>query len=92
MLSVPAPGLYACILPLFSNIFFSETAWLIKVNYYTEPPLEGGTKLNINGLGHMTKMAATPIYAKKLLLLNRNYYDLETWHAASETQRLTKFV
>ena len=25
---------------------------------------EGGTKVYINGLGHMTKMAATPIYGK----------------------------
>ena len=27
-----------------------------------EPPWEGGTKVYINGPGHMTKMAATPIY------------------------------
>ena len=32
-----------------------------------EPPSEGGTKVYINGPGHMTKMAATPIYGKKLL-------------------------
>ena len=29
-----------------------------------EPPWEGGTKVYINGLGHMTKMAAMPIYGK----------------------------
>ena len=27
---------------------------------------EGGTKVYINGLGHMTKMTATPIYGKNL--------------------------
>ena len=27
-----------------------------------EPPWEGGNKVYINGSGHMTKMAATPIY------------------------------
>ena len=27
-----------------------------------EPPLEGGTKVYIKGPGHMTKMAAKPIY------------------------------
>ena len=47
-----------------SNIFSSETAWPIKAKFYVEPPWEGGTKVYINGPGHMTKMAATPIYGK----------------------------
>ena len=50
----------------FSNIFSSETAWPIKAKFYVEPPLEGGTKVCINGPGHMTKMAAMPIYGKNL--------------------------
>ena len=50
----------------FSNIFSSETAWPIKAKFYVEPPWEGGTKVCINGLGHMTKMAAMPIYGKNL--------------------------
>ena len=48
----------------FSNIMSSETAWPIKAKFYVEPPWEGGTKVYINGPGHMTKMAATPIYGK----------------------------
>ena len=48
----------------FSNIFSSEIAWPIKSKFYVEPPWEGGTKVYINGPGHMTKMAATPIYGK----------------------------
>ena len=48
------------------NIFSSETAWPIKAKLYVEPPWEGGTKVYINGPGHMTKMAAMPIYGKKL--------------------------
>ena len=48
----------------FSNIFSSETAWPIKAKFYVEPPWEGGTKVYINGPGHMTKMAAMPIYGK----------------------------
>ena len=48
----------------FSNIF-SETAWPIKAKFYVDPPWEGGTKVCINGLGHMTKMATMPIYGKK---------------------------
>ena len=49
-----------------SNIFSSETAWPIKAKFYVEPPWEGGTKVCINGPGHMTKMAAMPIYGKNL--------------------------
>ena len=48
----------------FSNIFSSETAWPIKAKFYMEPPWEGRTKVCINGPGHMTKMAAMPIYGK----------------------------
>ena len=70
----------------FSNIFSSETAWPIKAKFYVEPPWEGGTKVCINGPGHMTKMAAMPI--KNLLLQNQKSYDLETWHVASGTQAL----
>ena len=52
--------------PPFSNVFSSETAWPIKAKFYVEPPWEGGTKVCINGPGHMTKMAAMPIYGKNL--------------------------
>ena len=48
----------------FSNVFSSETTWPIKAKFNVEPPWEGGTKVYINGPGHMTKMAATPIYGK----------------------------
>ena len=44
-----------------SNVFSSETAWPIKAKFYVEPPCEGGTKVCINGPGHMTKMATMPI-------------------------------
>ena len=71
------------------NIFSSETALPIKAKFYVEPPWEGGTKVYING--HMTKMAAMPIYCKtfkNLLLQNQKSYDLETWHVALGTQAL----
>ena len=48
------------------NIFSSETAWPIKAKLYVELPWDGGTKVYINGLGHMTKMASMPIYGKNL--------------------------
>ena len=50
----------------FSNIFSSETAWPIKAKFYVEPLWEGRTKVCIKGPGHMTKMAAMPIYGKNL--------------------------
>ena len=50
--------------PQCSNIFFSETAWPIEAKFYVEPPWVGGTKFCSRHLGHMTKMAATPIYGK----------------------------
>ena len=55
-----------------------------------EPPWEGGTKVYINGPGHMTKMAAMPISGKNLknLLQNHKSYDLKTWRVASGTQAL----
>ena len=75
----------------FSNTF-SKTAWPIKAKFYVEPPWEGGTKVCINGPGHMTKMAAMRIYMvktfKSLLLQNGKSYDLETWYAASGTRAL----
>ena len=49
-----------------SNVFSSETAWPIKAKLYVEPPWQGGKKVYINGPGHMTKMAAMPIYSKNL--------------------------
>ena len=52
--------------PPFSNVFSSETAWPIKAKFYVAPPWEGETKVYINGPGHMTKMAAMPIYGKNL--------------------------
>ena len=64
--------------PPFSNIF-SEIAWPIKAKFYVEPPSEGGTKVYKSGPGHMTKMAAMPIYGKKPLgciaLLGFPYID-----------------
>ena len=47
-----------------SKIFFSETAWPIKLKFYVEPPWVGGMKVCSRELDHMTKMAAAPIYGK----------------------------
>ena len=49
-----------------SNVFSSKTALSIKAKFYVKSPWEGGRKVYINGPGHMTKMAAMPIYVKNL--------------------------
>ena len=57
-----------------------------------EPPWEGGTKVYINGPGHMTKMAAMPICGKNLKKSSSPEpevpYDFEIWHVAMGTQAL----
>ena len=78
--------------PPFSKIFFSETAWPIKAKFYMKHLWEGGTNVYINNPGHMTKMAAMPIYDKKPfknLLLRNHWTDFnQTWHEALMTQVL----
>ena len=65
-----------------SNIFNSETAWPLKAKFYVVPPWEGGTKVYINGPGHMTKMATMPIYMVKTfknLLQNQRGGGVAQW-------------
>ena len=50
----------------FSNIS-SETTGPIKLKFHMETPKDPGTKVCSNGPGHMTKMAAMPIYGKNPL-------------------------
>ena len=50
--------------PQCSKIFCSETTGPIKAKFYLEPPWVGGTIFCSRHLGHLTKMAATPIYGK----------------------------
>ena len=68
--------IYVCVLSTFSNIS-SETTGPIEVKLHMESPWEGGTKICSNGPGHMTKMAAMPIYGQdrdqdSLLVKRRN--------------------
>ena len=47
---------------------------------------DAGTKVSSNGPGHMTKMAATPIYGKKTFkkhFLNQKAGELGTGYVAS---------
>ena len=60
--------------------------WPIEATFYVEALYVGGTKVPSNGHGHMTKMAAMPIYDKNLkksssLEPNRRW-SVETWYTA----------
>ena len=48
------------------NFFPSITTRQNEAKFHVEPPWDGGMKVYSNGLGHMTKMAAMPIYGKIL--------------------------
>ena len=50
-----------------SNIFSSETTGRIELKFHMETPKDGVTKICSIGPGHMTKMAAMPIYGKNPL-------------------------
>ena len=45
--------------------FFSKTFELFETKYHVKQFLSTEMKIYTNGLDHMTKMAATPIYGKK---------------------------
>ena len=49
-----------------SNDFSSETTGPIATKFHIQPPGPLGKKNCLNGLGHMTNMAAMPIYGKNL--------------------------
>ena len=49
-----------------SNDFSSETTGPIATKFQIRPPGPLGKKSCSNGLGHMTNMAAMPIYGKNL--------------------------
>ena len=49
-----------------SNDVSSETTGQIATKFHLQPPGPFGKKSCSNGLGHMTNMAAMPIYSKNL--------------------------
>ena len=50
----------------FSSFFSLETARSIVAKFHMARPWDGGMKVYSNGPGHMTSMAAVPIYGKNL--------------------------
>ena len=64
MVRRPSSGV-CCRPSTISNVLSSETTWPIEAKFYVQPPWQGGKKVYINGPGHMTKMAAVPIYSNQ---------------------------
>ena len=50
----------------FLNFFVLETPRPIEAKFHVKLPWQGGMKICSNGPGHMTSMAAMPVYGKNL--------------------------
>ena len=60
---------FMCVRSVYVNIFkhfSSETTGPIEIKFHLELPWDGATKICSNSPGHMTNMAAMPIYGKNL--------------------------
>ena len=75
----------SCQLSTFLKGFFSETTKTISLKFHMQPRGKGGKNVHIFGLGHMSKIAAMPIYGYNLKnLLQSHWADcLETCYDAS---------
>ena len=51
---------------IFSNFFSSITIEPIEAKFHVALPWDRGMKVFSNGLGHMTKMVAIPIFVKNI--------------------------
>ena len=52
---------------IYSNIVFSQTIGPIELKFHVKTPYDKSAKIYTKYFGHMTKMAAMPIYSKNLL-------------------------
>ena len=50
----------------FSNFFSLETSRLIEAKFHLTPQWDRGTKIYINGPGHLANITVMPIYGKNL--------------------------
>ena len=52
---------------IYWNIIFSQTIGPIELKFHVKTPYDKSAKIYTKYFGHMTKMAARPIYGKNLL-------------------------
>ena len=58
---------YIVVPSIYYNIVFSQTIGPIDLKFHVKTPYDKSAKVYTKYIGHMTKMAATPIYGKNLL-------------------------
>ena len=51
---------------IYSSLVFSQTTGPIELKFHVKTPYDKLAKIYTKHFGHMTKMAAMPIYGKKL--------------------------
>ena len=51
---------------IYTNIVLSQTVGPIELKFHVKTPYDKSAKLYTKYVGHMTKMATTPIYGKNL--------------------------
>ena len=73
-------------------VFFSEAVGSFETKFHMKAYGRMGFKINKTELGHMTKMAAMPIYGKSLSnpLWNQWTDGLGIWYVASGTRVLPR--
>ena len=49
---------------IYLNLVFSQTIGTIELKFHVKTPYDKWAKIYTKHFGHMTKMAATPIYGK----------------------------
>ena len=52
---------------IYLNIVFSQTIGPIELKFHVKTPYDKLAKIYTKSFGHMTKMAATPVYGKNSL-------------------------
>ena len=52
---------------IYTNLVFSQTISPIELKFHVKTPNDKSAKIYTTYFGHMTKMAAMPIYGKNLL-------------------------
>ena len=58
---------YIVVPSIYKNIVFSQTIGSIELKFHVKTPYDKSAKLYTKYVGHMTKMATTPIYGKNFL-------------------------
>ena len=70
----------------------------IEINFHMEPTWAGRRKVHSNDLGHITKIATTPVYGKTLQIpsfpgsVGQLTKCIETWYVALTTQAHHSFI